>query len=217
MDNYIPRVILIDSITMTDNNFLCGFVDFPKENMSGIGSAIFIPGGSDLPCLLYAEEGKVDQWQPVQLLPAFTFNKKYPMPKEFDVAFQHGNNSKPPKIKVTATMGHPDTNTPILYAPRVFILEDEDSGSVAYGFLVDIYEEDNITYEIFDKNDAWVTITPTGQINEIINTAICIFPINTIMPSFMLNLEAQGKGIKEIPYEGAPDFNSNNSTGSIVL
>lgn len=214
----LPRVILLESDTVIGAAFICGFVNLQPGNTNGIGAGTFLFGeNGELPSIVFAEDQTVKVNLPVQSLPAYIFTGEGGgMPKELNVMFENQAGKKSPKIKVTATQGHPNDDFPEFYIPRVFILCDklsgqDGSGSLIYGFLMDIYKGDVIEC----LNLEWdgipqVTVDSTNQISEKPQTGIFLFPINQTINYFTLNLKAQNMGTKDIFYDKAPEYYTLN-------
>jgi hypothetical protein len=215
MADYIPRIILLDSETIVGTSFICGFVSLPEPDLNGINPGVFYPAAEDnLPYILYTEDKSIITDGGNHTLPPFRFSGKNAMPKEIDVVFQDISGKKKPKIKVTATMGHPDDDLPDMYQPRNFILCDFTEGlggtaNQAYGFLIDIFEGDQLVREI-DAENWTVSVDTSQQISQKADTYIFIFPINQIIASYELNLTALDKGISTISTKGAPEYNTIN-------
>lgn len=209
----LPRVILIDSDSIEGTSFLCGFVSLQEGNNNSINAGTFYLGqNGDLPYIMFSENSTVKVDQPVQSLPAYIFTGG--MPEQLDVLFENQSGKKSPKIRVTATMGHPNTDLPVLYLPRPFILCDSfkgnGSGTECYGILMDIYEGDQILCQNLYELAPIVSVDSSNQIAERPATGILLFNVNIPVPSFTLDLEAQGLGIRIISTEKAPTFYTLN-------
>jgi hypothetical protein len=206
----LPRVILLDSDTIAGTSFICGFVSLSKGNTNGINTGNFyLSENGNLPYILYSENEKVNNSSPVQSLPPYIFTGD--MPKELDVIFENQVGKKSPKIKVTATMGHPNDDLPVLYKPRTFILCDslengEGDATLSYGFLIDLYEGDQLVYDQSDPEIRIVSVDSSKQISKNIDTYIFLFPISNVIDFFTLNLMAQGQGVSTVYFAKAPEY-----------
>lgn len=208
----LPRVIILNSETIPGTSFVCGFVSLQPGNTNGINAGTYYLGENGAnPYIMYSEDETVKIEEPVQSLPPYIFSGKG-MPPLLDIIFENQAGKKSPKIRVTATMGHPNDDLPNLYMPRVFILSDSmkgegGSGAVSYGFLIDMYEGDQLKYETSSwQNGTIFSIDTTKEISQNPVTNIFLFPINIQVDSFQINVEHLGIGVLEMNYQGSPEY-----------
>lgn len=176
MENYQPRVIVLNSNSNSGYQFLTGFVTVPNASFTAIMSPTLYPATeSNKAYVLYEETFFGGNESTIKQLEPFTFYKN--QPSEYCTLIQDIDGERRKKVKTIANQGHGDPFNFDLYLPRPFrLLDTPDDGSTpafTYGILVDTYKGDVI---YLDGNN--LKIDSREIITEFIVTQIFLFDVN---------------------------------------
>jgi len=200
MANFEARPIIINSDTLSEYQFLSGFITFDDSDNNSVGTATLEAAtDKEKANLLYVEDTKNQIVGAIKPLTPFTF--KLNQPTEYTVQFEKSDKTKKPKVTTSSSQGHAQPVDPKLYIGRPFIMEDDklnDSSSKIYAFLIDTYLDDTLSF------DGTNTITITSGRSTVEKTQIFLFDINTRYTNIQVNLNAAYDPKSIMDYSTAP-------------
>ncbi len=200
MANFVARPIIINSSTLSEYQFLSGFITFDDGNSNSVGTAkLEAATATEKANLLYVEDTRIQIVGAIKPLTPFTF--KLNQPTEYTVQFEKSDKTKKPKVTTASSQGHAQPVSPKLYVGRPFIMEDEklnDASSKIYAFLIDTYLDDTLAF------DGTNTITITSGRSTQEKTQIFLFDINTRYTNILVNLNSASAPKPTMDYATAP-------------